>query len=68
MDIARLEVHAVQPQKWKAFVGLTGKDKDASLAMAARLYPSAEPLLKRKKDHGRAEALLVAHWARMNLK
>ena len=54
-----------RPQQWKK--GLVknsdGKDhKTASLAVAKRLFPRAE--LVRKKDHGRAEALLLAYWAK----
>lgn len=53
--------HLVTPSKWKKDLGL-GKDKDEALAMARRLFPTAE--LSRKKDIGRAEALLIAEWAR----
>jgi hypothetical protein len=54
-----------RPQEWQR--GLVdrkaGKDtKAASLATARRLFPDAD--LGRKKDHGRADALLLAWWAR----
>ncbi len=54
-----------RPQDWQR--GLVdwkaGKDtKAASLATARRLFPDAD--LGRKKDHGRADALLLAWWAR----
>jgi len=54
-----------RPQEWQR--GLldrkAGKDtKTASLATARRLFPDAD--LGRKKDHGRADALLLAWWAR----
>lgn len=54
-----------RPQDWQR--GLVdrkaGKDtKAASLATARRLFPDAD--LGRKKDHGRADALLMAWWAR----
>jgi crossover junction endodeoxyribonuclease RuvC len=54
-----------RPQDWQR--GLVdkkaGKDsKAASLATARRLFPDAA--LSRKKDHGRADALLLAWWAR----
>jgi len=40
-----------------------GKDtKAASLATARRLFLGAS--LARKKDHGRADALLIAWWAK----
>ncbi len=54
-----------RPQDWQK--GLVdrkaAKDiKAASLATARRLFPDAD--LGRKKDHGRADALLLAWWAR----
>lgn len=54
-----------RPQDWQR--GLVdrkaAKDtKAASLATARRLFPDAD--LGRKKDHGRADALLLAWWAR----
>lgn len=52
----------VTPAKWKRAVGLpSGADKEASRALALRLFPELANDLKRKKDHGRAEALLIAH-------
>jgi Holliday junction resolvasome RuvABC endonuclease subunit len=53
--------HFVTPQMWKKDLGLTS-DKDESLAMARDLFPIAP--LTRKKDGGRAEALLIAEWLR----
>ena len=49
------------PAAWKRRYGLTGRPKDASRAKALELYPKAVPWLKRKKDHGRADAILLAH-------
>lgn len=51
----------VQPRAWKKDMGLTA-DKDESLDMARELWPEAP--LARKKDNGRAEALLIAEWLR----
>jgi len=53
------------PQQWQK--GLVdhkaGPDPKArSLVTARRLFPNAE--LSRQKDHGRADALLMAFWAR----
>lgn len=56
--------HLVTPQKWKKDLGLSS-DKNDSLAMARKLWPDAP--LERKKDNGRAEALLLAHWLRLEL-
>lgn len=62
IDIARLQVKVVQPQTWKRYYALIGKDKPVSREKAITLYPAAAPDLKRVKDHNRAEALLIAHW------
>ena len=51
----------VTPQKWKKSFGL-GQDKNASIVKANELYPSYAKYFSRKKDEGRAEALLIAHW------
>jgi hypothetical protein len=51
---------------WKRAMGLpVHSDKDASRAMALRLWPALADKLKRKCDDGRAEALLIAeHYRR----
>lgn len=51
----------VRPRAWKKDMGLTA-DKDESLALGRHLFPTAP--LTRKKDNGRAEALLIAEWLR----
>lgn len=53
----------IPPGTWKKAMGLT-KQKGDSLALARRLFPTME--LGRKKDHNRAEALLLAEWCRRN--
>ena len=41
------------------------KEKDASRVVARRLYPAqTEEWLSRKKDHNRADALLLATYGR----
>lgn len=55
-------LHFVTPQEWKKSLKLIGKDKQASLALARRLFPSLRSGLTRLKDHGRAEALLICWW------
>ena len=52
----------VTPQAWKKSMGLIGKAKDDSRIMAQRMFPDVE--LPLKKDHGRAEALLLAEYLR----
>lgn len=49
------------PSSWKRRYGLLGRPKDASRTKALELFPGAAPWLTRVKDHGRAEAILLAH-------
>jgi hypothetical protein len=63
MAVLRLsgyEVHRVHPVTWKRFYGLHS-DKDECLNLARNLFFD-HPSLKRKKDHNRAESLLIARW------
>lgn len=55
-------VEIIKPGIWKKAEGLTGKGKEASRAKALSRWPRAD--LKRKKDHNRAEALLLADYLR----
>ncbi len=52
--------HLVAPITWKRHFRL-GSDKDASRGLARRLWPACDAL-ERKKDHGRAESLLLARY------
>ena len=55
----------VQPATWKRRAGIpAGADKAVSISTALRRVPDAQPYLTRKKDDGRAEALLLAIQAR----
>lgn len=57
----------VTPQKWKKVMFDSmpkGDVKAMSLDRARRLFPHMAEQLKRKKDHSRAEALLLAEFAR----
>jgi hypothetical protein len=54
----------IRPSVWKRALGLD-KDKEASRLRAMQLFPSAD--LRRKRDHGRAEALLLAVWGRQHV-
>jgi len=53
----------VRPAAWKRKMGLIGKDKEAARLEAQKMFPGAS--LNRKKDHNRAEALLIAEYARL---
>ncbi|CAI5960829.1 unnamed protein product, partial [Closterium sp. NIES-65] len=58
------EVTAVTSVRWKAAIrsqaSLAFTSKEDSRQLALSLFPSLATQLKRKKDHGRAEALLIA--------
>ena len=54
----RIPYKLVTPQKWKKAAGLTGKEKDNARTLAQQLFPDAP--LGRKKDIGRADAILIA--------
>lgn len=56
----QLRVTYVIPQKWKKRAGLIGKEKDQARTRALELYPFLD--LHRKKDVGRADAMLIAHY------
>ena len=63
VELTRAPWLIVRPQIWKKDVGVTS-DKNTSLELARRLWPRAP--LSRQKDHGIAEALLLAEWLRRN--
>lgn len=48
------------PHKWKQGHGLSKKDKDAARTLAINRHPEIADQLSRKKDCGRADAILLA--------
>ena len=56
-----ISLRLVEPREWKGAYGLD-KDKQKSIELANRMFPAIA--LTRKKDHGRAEALLIAEYGR----
>lgn len=64
-SIVTPDYEIVSPRKWKKALGLTS-DKEESRKLAIKLYPGMEEQLSRKKDHNRAEALLLAHYTKLN--
>ena len=48
---------------WKKWHNLVGPDKEQGRQLALKLYPQMGELLRRKMDHNRADAILVASWA-----
>lgn len=61
----KLPIERITPQRWQK-VMLEGlpKGKGSAIARAQELFPDAAMKLKRIKDHGRADALLIAEYAR----
>jgi crossover junction endodeoxyribonuclease RuvC len=57
------DLELVEPKVWKGYFKLAGGDKEASRELALELFPKTSDILKRKKDHQRAEAMLIAWWA-----
>ena len=60
-----MKVKHLYPSSWKRAAGLIGKPKDASIALAKTEYPTFAEMLKRKKDEGRAEAILIGHFGHL---
>lgn len=53
----------IRPAEWKRKVGLASRDKDEARTRVLQLYPDRAELFRRKCDHNRAEAALLAHVA-----
>jgi len=58
--LCSIPVEIIEPSAWKRFWKLPGKDKESGRQKALDLFPAAHAALARKKDHGRAEASLIA--------
>jgi crossover junction endodeoxyribonuclease RuvC len=61
----------VAPQTWrKAMLAREKRGNDpkaVSLEMARRRYPAMAEMLRHKKDHNRAEAMLICEWLRRKM-
>jgi hypothetical protein len=57
----QIPYHLTSATRWKKHFHLTS-DKEASRALALRLWPAHSTTFNRKKDHGRAEASLLARF------
>jgi hypothetical protein len=49
----------VEPGKWKKHFHLVGGDKEGARQLAIRLFPREHRFFARRKDHNRAEAVLI---------
>lgn len=65
---AGIALWRVKPVVWQRAVGLSNvkaaERKEASRMRAREMYPEMSKELSRKRDHNRAEALLIATYAR----
>jgi crossover junction endodeoxyribonuclease RuvC len=58
--LCAVPIEVVEPSTWKRFFRLNGQDKEGARQYALQTFPAAHGLLARKRDHGRAEAALLA--------
>lgn len=58
-----IRTELVRPQVWKKSLGLNN-DGEVSRSRAIELWPTQSDWFKRKMDHNRAEAALIAEWGR----
>jgi crossover junction endodeoxyribonuclease RuvC len=56
----QIPLRVIEPRKWKEFFGLIKTTKEDSRVYALGAFPDGEQYMLRKKDHGRAEAALIA--------
>ena len=62
IQAAGVQLHFATPAKWKRHFNLPS-DKDRARELALRMFPQSIQHFARKKDHGRAEAALLALYA-----
>lgn len=65
--LERPVVH-IAASKWTRALGVVGKDKDSHRRRATELFPSFSTAFSRRKDDGRADAALIAHWLMSTLR
>lgn len=65
LELLRVPMQAVPPRVWQRWYGLVGKGD--ALDKARTLYPDALDMLKRQKDHNRADAVLLAHYGQRTM-
>jgi crossover junction endodeoxyribonuclease RuvC len=60
IQLLEIPMSIIEASAWKRFHQLRGGKKEASRQRALMLFPAAHALLARKRDHGKAEAMLIA--------
>lgn len=63
LSFAQCPILLPPPSVWKMALGLSSS-KDDSRKVATEMFPSHSSFFERKKDDGRAEAVLLAHFGR----
>ena len=66
LDALSIPYVEVRPQKWMKACNVPPKKDKADkpgLEVARKMFPSMADHLARKRDNGRADALLLAYWA-----
>ena len=65
LQALKIEVLRSKPNVWKPALGLSS-DKKKSLALAKKTFPAYKSYFNRAMDDGRAEAALLADFARQS--
>ena len=55
-----LPMYFVRPAKWKKYFNLIKTEKQASRTKVIEIFPSISPMLSKKKDTNKADAILIA--------
>ena len=63
----KLPLHLVRPVKWKKHYNLLNSEKDASRTKVIEMYPYIAPMVSRKKDSNKADAILIGMYYYENL-
>tara|TARA_B100001250_G_scaffold62945_1_gene49408 strand:+ start:2883 stop:3377 length:495 start_codon:yes stop_codon:yes gene_type:complete len=56
----QLPIFFVRPAKWKKYFNLINSQKDASRTKVIEIFPKISPILSKKKDGNKADAILIA--------
>ncbi len=64
--VPHAKVIKIPPRRWQKWWGIKKADKELSRKLAMKHFPGYIDELSRKKDHNRAEALLIAEYTRKN--
>jgi hypothetical protein len=60
ITLCNVPLEIIEPAMWKRALRLPGRDKEQSRQKALAIFPQAASWLARRKDHQRAEAMLIA--------